>query len=132
MTSFRHRAQANVPAALYWLRRVAETGRIRCARVAGRGRSLQCIIALLRVQLMQILIKVADISNEMRPLSVATPWLDCLLAEFFNQVSASLPTRPRLGQDHPRGPPTTQLASCLLTLNLLALFTNMLHFCTHS
>jgi len=46
----------------------------------------------LRLQLMEILIKVADISNEMRPLSVATPWLDCLLAEFFNQVSVSPPT----------------------------------------
>ena len=30
--------------------------------------------------------KVADISNEARPLSVASPWVDCLLQEFFNQV----------------------------------------------
>jgi len=81
------------------------------------------------LQLMQILIKVADISNEMRPLSVATPWLDCLLAEFFNQVSPKPThvTKASWRQDHPRGPPTTQLASCLLTLSLLAVFTNMLH-----
>ena len=35
---------------------------------------------------MMILIKVADISNEARPMAVAEPWLDCLLQEFFNQV----------------------------------------------
>lgn len=27
-----------------------------------------------------VLIKVADISNEARPMNVAEPWLDCLLA----------------------------------------------------
>lgn len=35
--------------------------------------------------------KVADISNEARPLGVAEPWLDCLLSEFFNQVGGSTP-----------------------------------------
>jgi len=35
---------------------------------------------------MQLFVKVADISNEMRPPCVASPWLDCLLTEFFNQV----------------------------------------------
>ena len=35
---------------------------------------------------MMVLMKVSDISNEARPLSVAMPWLDCLLTEFFNQV----------------------------------------------
>ncbi|XP_055865075.1 high affinity cGMP-specific 3',5'-cyclic phosphodiesterase 9A-like isoform X4 [Biomphalaria glabrata] len=35
--------------------------------------------------LMMVLMKVSDISNEARPLSVAMPWLDCLLTEFFNQ-----------------------------------------------
>ena len=33
-----------------------------------------------------VLMKMSDISNEARPLEVATPWLDCLLTEFFNQV----------------------------------------------
>ncbi|XP_069168290.1 high affinity cGMP-specific 3',5'-cyclic phosphodiesterase 9A isoform X2 [Procambarus clarkii] len=32
-----------------------------------------------------ILIKVADISNEARPLDIAEPWLECLMQEFFNQ-----------------------------------------------
>ncbi|XP_052821143.1 high affinity cGMP-specific 3',5'-cyclic phosphodiesterase 9A-like isoform X2 [Mya arenaria] len=36
--------------------------------------------------LMMILMKVSDISNEARPMNVATPWLDCLLQEFFNQL----------------------------------------------
>lgn len=38
------------------------------------------------LQLMMILIKVSDISNEARPMEVAEPWLDCLLQEFYNQV----------------------------------------------
>jgi len=38
---------------------------------------------------MQIMLKLADKSNGMRPLSVSMPWLDCLLAEFFNQVRAN-------------------------------------------
>lgn len=37
-------------------------------------------------QLMKIMVKVSDISNEVRPMAVAEPWLDCLLQEFFNQV----------------------------------------------
>lgn len=36
---------------------------------------------------MKILIKVSDISNDSRPIKVAEAWLDCLLVEFFNQVS---------------------------------------------
>lgn len=36
---------------------------------------------------MKIMVKVSDISNEVRPMAVAEPWLDCLLQEFFNQVS---------------------------------------------
>ena len=33
-----------------------------------------------------ILLKTADISNEVRPLEVAEPWIECLLEEFFIQV----------------------------------------------
>ena len=40
-------------------------------------------------QLMQIMIKVSDVSNEARPMEVAEPWLDCLLQEFFIQVSVN-------------------------------------------
>ncbi|CAH8486039.1 unnamed protein product [Schistosoma intercalatum] len=32
-----------------------------------------------------VLIKCCDISNEVRPLSVSEPWVDCLLEEYFNQ-----------------------------------------------
>ena len=39
-------------------------------------------------QLLMILLKVADISNEVRPLEVAEPWIECLLEEFFQQVWA--------------------------------------------
>ena len=39
-----------------------------------------------RYQLMMILIKVADISNEVRPMDVANQWLECLLEEYFQQV----------------------------------------------
>lgn len=45
-----------------------------------------------------VLIKVADISNEARPMEVAEPWLDRLLAEFFAQSAAEkmegLPVTP--------------------------------------
>jgi pyrroloquinoline quinone (PQQ) biosynthesis protein C len=39
-----------------------------------------------RVHLMRILMKIADVSNECRPLSVSEIWLERLLTEFFNQV----------------------------------------------
>ncbi|VDP92359.1 unnamed protein product [Echinostoma caproni] len=40
-----------------------------------------------RLTLLLILLKTCDISNEVRPTAVADPWLDCLLEEFFVQVS---------------------------------------------
>lgn len=46
--------------------------------------------ALFIFQLMQIMIKVSDVSNEARPMEVAEPWLDCLLQEFFIQVKSFL------------------------------------------
>lgn len=33
-----------------------------------------------------VLIKCCDISNEVRPMEVSEPWVDCLLEEYFNQV----------------------------------------------
>ena len=42
--------------------------------------------ALVCLQLLMILLKTADISNEVRPLEVAEPWIECLLEEFFIQV----------------------------------------------
>lgn len=34
-----------------------------------------------------VLIKCCDISNEVRPTEVAEPWVDCLLEEYFMQVT---------------------------------------------
>uniref|UniRef100_A0A1I8IQK5 Phosphodiesterase n=1 Tax=Macrostomum lignano TaxID=282301 RepID=A0A1I8IQK5_9PLAT len=36
-------------------------------------------------QLKMVLIKCCDISNEVRPMEVSEPWVDCLLEEYFNQ-----------------------------------------------
>lgn len=49
---------------------------------------ISCLLVVVCVQLMMILIKVSDISNEARPMEVAEPWLDCLLQEFYNQVES--------------------------------------------
>ena len=45
-----------------------------------------CLCLWLMYQLMMVLIKVADISNELRPMDVANLWLECLLEEYFQQV----------------------------------------------
>ncbi|XP_038121113.1 high affinity cGMP-specific 3',5'-cyclic phosphodiesterase 9A isoform X2 [Culex quinquefasciatus] len=53
--------------------------------------------------LCMVLIKVADISNEARPMDVAEPWLDRLLQEFFAQSAAEksegLPVTPFMDPD---------------------------------
>jgi len=53
--------------------------------------------------LLQIIIKCADISNEVRPASVSEPWVDCLLEEFFSQSDREkregLPTAPFMDRD---------------------------------
>lgn len=36
-----------------------------------------------------VLIKCCDISNEVRPTEVAEPWVDCLLEEYFMQVTSA-------------------------------------------
>lgn len=40
-------------------------------------------------QLKMVLIKCCDISNEVRPTEVAEPWVDCLLEEYFMQVTVT-------------------------------------------
>ncbi|CAL8102799.1 unnamed protein product [Calicophoron daubneyi] len=56
-----------------------------------------------RLTVMFTLLKVCDISNESRPPSVADPWLDCLLEEFFYQARAEkrlgLPVLPHMDPD---------------------------------
>lgn len=43
-------------------------------------------LVLCGFQLKMVLIKCCDISNEVRPMEVSEPWVDCLLEEYFNQV----------------------------------------------
>uniref|UniRef100_A0ACB8FHP1 High affinity cAMP-specific and IBMX-insensitive 3',5'-cyclic phosphodiesterase 9A n=1 Tax=Sphaerodactylus townsendi TaxID=933632 RepID=A0ACB8FHP1_9SAUR len=54
-------------------------------------------------QLKMILIKCCDISNEVRPIEVAEPWVDCLLEEYFMQSdrekSEGLPVAPFMDRD---------------------------------
>lgn len=45
-----------------------------------------CQTEPLSLQLKMVLIKCCDISNEVRPMEVAEPWVDCLLEEYFMQV----------------------------------------------
>ncbi|KAI9590764.1 hypothetical protein GQX74_008931 [Glossina fuscipes] len=71
----------------------------RQANLLQRLGDLECLILLLCM----ILIKVADISNEARPMDVAEPWLDRLLQEFFAQSAAEksegLPVTPFMDPD---------------------------------
>uniref|UniRef100_A0AAV2L961 Phosphodiesterase n=1 Tax=Knipowitschia caucasica TaxID=637954 RepID=A0AAV2L961_KNICA len=76
--------------------------------------------------LMKILVKVSDISNEARPVSVAEPWLDCLLQEFFNQSdtekSRGLPVTPFMDRDKVSKPSSQ---TNFITFVLLPLFTEL-------
>lgn len=47
----------------------------------------QHIFLKMAEQLKMVLIKCCDISNEVRPTEVAEPWVDCLLEEYFMQVT---------------------------------------------
>ena len=38
------------------------------------------------IKLKMMLIKACDISNEVRPMDVSGPWVECLLEEYFQQV----------------------------------------------
>lgn len=53
--------------------------------------------------LKMILIKCCDISNEVRPMEVADPWVDCLLEEYFMQSdrekAEGLPVAPFMDRD---------------------------------
>uniref|UniRef100_A0A4X2M9W6 Phosphodiesterase n=1 Tax=Vombatus ursinus TaxID=29139 RepID=A0A4X2M9W6_VOMUR len=55
------------------------------------------------IYLKMILIKCCDISNEVRPMEVAEPWVDCLLEEYFMQSdrekSEGLPVAPFMDRD---------------------------------
>nr|XP_023991223.1 high affinity cGMP-specific 3',5'-cyclic phosphodiesterase 9A-like isoform X2 [Salvelinus alpinus] len=53
--------------------------------------------------LKMVLIKCCDISNEVRPMEVAEPWVDCLLEEYFMQSdrekAESLPVAPFMDRE---------------------------------
>ncbi|BFZ25968.1 hypothetical protein BsWGS_29006 [Bradybaena similaris] len=53
--------------------------------------------------LKMMLIKCCDISNEVRPMEVSEPWVDCLLEEYFNQSDREkiegLPVAPFMDRD---------------------------------
>ncbi|KNE54919.1 hypothetical protein AMAG_00863 [Allomyces macrogynus ATCC 38327] len=56
-----------------------------------------------KAQLLVMMVKCADISNEARPADVAEPWLDCLLEEYFAQSDreklVGLPVAPFMDRD---------------------------------
>jgi hypothetical protein len=54
--------------------------------------STNALNASVSFQLKMILIKCCDISNEVRPMEVAEPWVDCLLEEYFMQVKDTEPS----------------------------------------
>lgn len=53
--------------------------------------------------LKMVLIKCCDISNEVRPMEVSEPWVDCLLEEYFNQADREklegLPVAPFMDRE---------------------------------
>lgn len=63
----------------------------RCESAADEIHSLARIVLvfILCAQLKMVLIKCCDISNEVRPTEVAEPWVDCLLEEYFMQVTSA-------------------------------------------
>ena len=52
--------------------------------------SFKNIVNYCQTQMKMVLIKCCDISNEVRPMEVSEPWVDCLLEEYFNQVALFL------------------------------------------
>lgn len=46
--------------------------------------------------MLKMFIKAADVSNETRPMDVSEPWLECLLQEFFQQVSEIIYRRKQM------------------------------------
>ncbi|XP_056884698.1 high affinity cGMP-specific 3',5'-cyclic phosphodiesterase 9A-like [Takifugu flavidus] len=77
--------------------------------------------------LMKIMVKVSDISNEVRPMAVAEPWLDCLLQEFFNQSDTEklkgLPVTPFMDRDKVSKP---SCQTSFIRFVLLPLFTELI------
>ncbi|KAM8904992.1 high affinity cGMP-specific 3',5'-cyclic phosphodiesterase 9A-like isoform 2-T2 [Spinachia spinachia] len=97
--------------------------------ILGRFRSIQAGFSFSNQEhkeLMKILVKVSDISNEARPMEVAEPWLDCLLQEFFHQSDTEklrgLPVTPFMDRDKV-SKPSSQTG--FIRFVLLPLFTEL-------
>ncbi|XP_062236303.1 high affinity cGMP-specific 3',5'-cyclic phosphodiesterase 9A-like [Platichthys flesus] len=86
---------------------ILATDMARHNEILNRFRSIQSVFDFSNKEhkevLMNILLKVSDISNEARPMAVAEQWLDCLLQEFFNQSDTEkqkgLPVSPFMDRD---------------------------------
>ncbi|XP_059489350.1 high affinity cGMP-specific 3',5'-cyclic phosphodiesterase 9A [Neocloeon triangulifer] len=80
--------------------------------------------------LSMVLIKVADISNEARPMEVAEPWLDRLLQEFFTQSDKEklegLPVTPFMDRDKVTKPSSQCSFIGLVLLPLFEALANLL------
>lgn len=57
-------------------------------------------LTLCCLQLKMVLIKCCDISNEVRPMEVAEPWVDCLLEEYFMQVGIAVKEHLNTSRQH--------------------------------
>ncbi|XP_072253887.1 high affinity cGMP-specific 3',5'-cyclic phosphodiesterase 9A [Leuresthes tenuis] len=73
--------------------------------------------------LKMVLIKCCDISNEVRPMEVAEPWVDCLLEEYFTQSdrekAEGLPVAPFMDREKVTKP-TAQIG--FITFVLIPMF----------
>uniref|UniRef100_A0A3P8SER8 PDEase domain-containing protein n=1 Tax=Amphiprion percula TaxID=161767 RepID=A0A3P8SER8_AMPPE len=91
-----------------------------------RSTNVLPLTGTLCLQLMKIMVKVSDISNEARPMAVAEPWLDCLLQEFFNQSDTEklkgLPVTPFMDRDKVSKPSSQ---TNFIQFVLLPLFTEL-------
>ncbi|XP_033759207.1 high affinity cGMP-specific 3',5'-cyclic phosphodiesterase 9A-like isoform X3 [Pecten maximus] len=87
---------ANTDKDVYKRIRAAMTMLILASDMARHGEIMECFKAKIELgfdyqdkeqmeTLKMVLIKCCDISNEVRPMEVSDPWVDCLLEEYFNQ-----------------------------------------------
>ncbi|KAL5019659.1 hypothetical protein ScPMuIL_002551 [Solemya velum] len=81
--------------------------------------------------LKMLLIKCCDISNEVRPMEVSEPWVDCLLEEYFNQSdrekSEGLPVAPFMDREKVTKP-SAQIG--FIKFVLIPMFETVSQLCT--
>ncbi|KAM6892856.1 high affinity cGMP-specific 3',5'-cyclic phosphodiesterase 9A-like [Lycodopsis pacificus] len=112
------------------IRCILATDMARHNDILNKFRSIQPVFSFTNKEhkevLMNIMVKVSDISNEARPMAVAEPWLDCLLQEFFNQSDTEklkgLPVAPFMDRDKVSRPSSQ---TSFIRFVLLPLFTEL-------